>query len=173
MKNLKELYNQCIQELTDIGIEYGNVSEIVVNKRAKRRWGLCKKLPNKSFRIEISCQLLQDSVSDDACKNTIIHELLHTCEGCQNHGYKWKEKANIVNSNYPQYNIKRTTSEQEKGIDEKDDKKRYPYQFKCEGCGKISKRMKMSKFVKYYKNYRCRACGGKFIPILLNGVKPK
>lgn len=162
MKNLKKLFDECIKEMDAIGIEYGKISQVAVNTRAKRRWGICLKQPDGTFKIEISDRLLSDDVSDDACKNTIVHEILHTCKGCLNHGNAWKIKAAKVNSKYKQYNIKRTTSNDEKGIDEKVVEKDYPYQFKCTGCCKIVKRMKQSKFVLCYDRYRCGICGGKF-----------
>lgn len=31
---------------------------------------------------------------------TIVHELLHTCEGCFNHGAKWKYYAEVMNNKY-------------------------------------------------------------------------
>ena len=51
-------------------------------------------------------------------KNTIIHELLHTCVGCMNHKAKWKFYADKVNRAYGYDDIKRTSTADEKGVKE-------------------------------------------------------
>ena len=70
MKNLQALAAQCRTELASIGIFCGKVNRWTVNTRAKTRWGLCKKLTDGSFEIEISVMLLQDSVSARAAKES-------------------------------------------------------------------------------------------------------
>lgn len=161
MKILSHIMVECMQELDAIGIEYGEIVEISVNARAKKRWGQCKKVSSRGqYSIEISACLLRDNVDIIATKNTVIHEILHTCEGCMNHGKNWKRQAEKVNRAYPQYNIKRCTSAEEKGII-----REYPvkYQFHCADCGGIVQRMKKSNFTENYQLYRCGKCGGDFI----------
>lgn len=76
-----------------------------------------------------------------------------------NHGKKWKQLAYAVNraTGYP---IKRTTSFEEKGINE-DEFKNVKYIVKCTGCGSERKRTRMSKLVKHPEWYRCGQCGSK------------
>ena len=116
MKNLYKVYSDCVSICERHKIPIADVVHIEVNSRAKKRWGLCTKNSDESFTIQISNRLLKDDVSEEATFNTMIHELLHTCPNCMNHGAEWKMWANVINRN-TKYNIKRTTSCAEKGIE--------------------------------------------------------
>lgn len=165
MKNLNELANVCMQELDNIGIEYGNVVSWEVNTRAKQRWGQCRHLGGNCHSINISSRLLQDDVADEGAKNTIIHELLHTVKGCNNHGTEWQRMADKVNKAYG-YNIKRCSSADEKGVpDIEVIPNAVKHKFICEGCGQVIVRTKESKFTKNYQNYRCGRCKGNFTKV--------
>ena len=160
MKDLKMTANKCMSMLDNIGIEYGTISKWEINSRAIKRWGQCKKR-NDNFIISISSKLLEDSVDNKALETTVLHELLHTVEGCLNHGNKWQNVANRVNSRYG-YNIKRTTSSEEKGIE----RTPYTYMVKCKDCGCEIGRYKMSSVISHPQNYRCGSCGGKLERVL-------
>lgn len=163
MRDLQIVANECLKELQNIGIEFGNIVGFEINTRAKRRWGQCKAVPG-GFKISISYILLDQRNSIDGLKNTIIHEVLHTCKGCQNHGKTWKYYAEKVNKAYG-YNIKRCSTSEEKGIEfdeRKSDAKRIKHSFECMKCGQIISRARESKFTKYYSHYRCGICGGNF-----------
>ena len=164
MKDLMKLANECMDELEAIGIEYGKIVEWKVNTRAKKRWGQCCK-SNGEYKINISIELLKDDVSDKATKDTIMHEIIHTCKGCMNHGKEWKSIASLVNDCYGFYNIKTCTSAEEKGISREPRKIEYKYMFVCETCGQEIKRQKESKFTKRYKDYKCGRCHGNFIKV--------
>lgn len=56
------------------------------------------------YRIEISRYTLGSS--QKSVINTLLHELLHTCKDCMNHGPLWKSYASKVNLHYG-YDIKR------------------------------------------------------------------
>lgn len=45
MRDLTAYAIECMTELDNIGIEYGNIIEFTVNTRAKKRWGQCKAVP--------------------------------------------------------------------------------------------------------------------------------
>ena len=164
MKDLQELAAQCRAELASIQIPYGKVRIWSVNCRAKARWGLCKKLPDGTYEIEIAKALLQDDVDDIAVKNTVIHELLHTCPGCFKHTGRWKQYADKVNRLLPQYNIKRVTSAEEKGVEVRRKKPEYRYILRCSSCGNEIKRQKKTAVIDHPEHYRC-TCGGKLIRI--------
>ena len=108
MKNLQNLAAACEADLRSIGIRPGRVSAWRVDTRAKSRWGQCRELTPGCFEISIAARLLQDDVSDQAAKDTILHELLHTVRGCHGHTGRWAELAAQVNRLLPQYTIKRT-----------------------------------------------------------------
>lgn len=169
MKDLQKLYQECLNELTDIGIVCGNIKSVTVNTKAKSRWGLCKRktvidykspVQKYEFEISISYRLLEDEVKDEAAKNTIIHELLHTCEGGHGHKGNWQRLANRVNTAYG-YDIKRTTSYDEKGVEDIRVAPVYKYVIACEECGHEYKRTKQTSLIKAPERYRCGKCGGK------------
>jgi predicted SprT family Zn-dependent metalloprotease len=160
MKDLQKLYNEALQEVKDANIEPGDIKTVKVNTRLKSTWGRCGYLNKQknSYKIDINPILLADDVEDVAVKNTIIHEILHSCDGCMNHGQKWKAKANIINRKYPQYNIARTSSSEELGIDK--EKRDYKYKVQCQKCQKIYGYYRISRVVKYPDYFKCK-CGGK------------
>lgn len=162
---LNDLYKEVLEEIRAAGIPYSPYIEegIKINHRAKKRFGCCKKTRKKghdSYEIEISSRLL--SCDSNAIKQTLAHEILHTCKNCGNHGELWKLYAEKLNGKYG-YNIKRTGSWQQLGIEEKAPERKASeekYLIICENCGAEIGRSRMSKVVKYPSKYRCR-CGGK------------
>lgn len=162
MKDFKALQDICINEVREAGITPGNITAWEVNYRAKTRWGMCVK-KNGNFIIQIAAQLLEDDrVSEKACKDTMIHEILHTCKGCSGHTGLWLKYANIMNEKYG-YDIKRTTSGKEKGVENYKPTKHldYKYFYVCEKCGQQVRKKKACKFTRYYRDYTCLICGTK------------
>ena len=157
MKDLMTLATECIADMTALGIPIRKVRSWTVSTRGKNMWGQCKAAGKGIFDIRISQLLLQDGVDDQAAKNTIAHELLHTVEGCMNHGQRWHRLAAFINSQLPQYNIRSRTPAEEKGIQIE-----YRYLFRCTDCGNQIGRHKKSRFVEHYDKYICSKCGGKF-----------
>lgn len=161
MKDLMKLAAECKDELDTIDIPYRTVRNWIVNTRAQCRWGLCKYVSEGVYDIQISARLLKDDVPDISAKNTIIHELLHTVKGGNGHKGKWKVYAAQVNRAYPQYNIKRTTSSEEKGVPEIKRKSRsyqWKYEIKCTKCGGSVYRKKATSVVLHPERYRCMKC---------------
>lgn len=162
MRDLQKVATECVLELRRIGINPGYVKEFRVNSRAKSRWGMCSNEHGTGFIIEISDRLLSDDAPEKALKNTIIHELLHTCKGTKGHGTEWKRLADRVNVAYD-YGIKRCSSAEEKGVavDEKPNMA-VKHRFECQKCGLILDRTRESNFTKAYDRYRCGKCNGSF-----------
>jgi len=159
MKNLYAMSKICLDELHTIGIFPNRISDYNVNYRAKHRWGQCK-LSNGKYTINISYKLLEDDVPERALKDTLIHELLHAVDGCMNHGDKWQRLADKVNKAYG-YDIKRCTSQEEKGVELCNDKD-YHYIITCQGCNTTWKYMRHSKIVKCCQNNTAKcSCGSK------------
>ncbi len=159
MKNLIKLAEDCQKDLQSIGIRCAVVRNWTVNNRAKARWGLCTKVAKGVFDIQISGELLQDHVDDQAAKDTIAHELLHTIPGCFKHTGKWKQYASLANRLLPQYQIKAKSTFEEKGLTDNRPEPVYRYVLKCQKCGAESRRQKKSSVVEHPEHYRC-ICGG-------------
>lgn len=161
MKDFERLQQICLDEVRAAGITPGKIGKWVINSRAKSRWGSCTMRENGEYEIQIAEVLLvDDHVSEVACKETMIHEILHTCKGGANHSGLWLEYANKMNKQYG-YNIKRTTSMKEKGIEETYVAKQldYKYLYRCETCGQTIFKKKACPFTRNYRNYTCLICG--------------
>ena len=171
----KDQVNQWLQEehdrLTAIGIPVSKAicPEIRFSK-ATSWYGQCREYRGRrgasyQFQISISEHHLQSS--ERAIRNTLIHELLHTCPGCLNHGPKWKTYAAIVQNRFG-YNITRSGGDKDKSspLEAARQSKREGYQVKyllqCTKCGQQFPRYRKSNLVLHPEKYRCK-CGGKII----------
>lgn len=160
MKDLIKLADECRKDLLSIGISCAAVRSWSVNDRAKARWGLCTKDAQGVFHIQIAGVLLQDHVDDQAAKDTIAHELLHTLPGCFQHTGKWKQYAALVNCRLPRYRIKTRSTFADKGFAENRPEPIYRYILKCRQCGAEIRRQRKSSVVEHPERYRC-VCGGR------------
>lgn len=160
-ERINAIAGEALKELHKAGIfPSKNIKEIKENKRAKKRLGCCKKVmvnQSEEYSIEISTVLEQET--DQMIKEIIIHELLHTCKGCFNHGKEWKRKAAEVNRMYG-YKIKTYAEPKQQDIENKTEPG-YKYIIECKGCGTIGYRKKKSKLIQNPQLYRCGKCGGR------------
>ncbi len=166
MRDLKKVLVICQRELADINIPYGVVVDITPNSTALSRWGQCQRFPNGTYAINISSRLLEENAPMESLKSTIIHELLHTCPNCFNHGAAWKEYANKVNQYYG-YKVQRADTTKDKNIEYilADQINNAKYVFKCKKCGEYVLRSRASNFTKHPEHYRCSYCKGNFTRI--------
>lgn len=166
MKNINTLIEDTKDVLDELNIPYGPILNVTINYRAKSRWGRCTKVYN-GYKIEISSILMEDRISWEAAMDTMIHEFLHAYTGRMSHTGEWKRLAELVNREFPQYHIERTTSAMEKGISTREIEAQFKYFITCDGCGTISKYRKKSKVVTHIMNnpknsgYYCNKCGSK------------
>jgi predicted SprT family Zn-dependent metalloprotease len=161
MRDLDFYAKKCKNKLIAIDIPISNNIQFRVNTRAKARWGRCRR-KDDGYIIEISVELLREDAYESGLENTILHELLHTCPNCLNHGSEWKRLAAKVNRVYG-CNIKRTDSYQDKGLQEPV-RKEAPdkYLVVCQKCGASFGRKKKSSLITEPERFRCARCGGKF-----------
>lgn len=160
MKDINKLWNEVKADADSYHIPYSNnIMSVTINTRAKRRWGQTRKV-NGNYSINLNAALLTDNLDDQAAKNTLMHELLHTCPNCMNHGYEWQRWGKIVQSkSNGRYSIERTTSAEKVGIPNYH-VNHYKYVLKCKKCGYEYKYMKLSKYVQNYEHCRCGVCKG-------------
>ena len=152
---LRKVLRQAV--LAGIPVSGSIERHVSINTRARSRFGMCIKKDGR-FTIEISSLLLQ--APEQACCQTIAHELIHTCPGCDNHGPVFRRYAEIMNSRYG-YTIQRTNSYEELGLQSRAPaKKEIRYIVVCRSCGKQITRTRMSSVVSHPSRYRC-TCGGK------------
>lgn len=159
-ERINQLFLESISALKEIDIQPSkNIIAVKENRRAKKRLGCCKKEKRAMqdfFIIEISTVLKDES--DERIKEVMLHELLHTCKGCFNHGKAWKALAEKVNQSYG-YHIS-TYADANYLETVRPQSEPYRYAIVCTRCGNIGYRRKKSKVITQIKNYRCSKCGG-------------
>lgn len=153
MRNLQEYANLCKELLDDLGIECGPILGYDVITRSKRKFGTCVS-EHLGYVIKINVELLDEHNSEDGLIETILHEQLHTCDGCFNHGPCWKALADKVNKAYG-YNIKTSSTFEEKGICAPRVAK---YNLVCQGCGHVYNHYRACNATKHPQYYRCALC---------------
>ncbi len=155
MNDFDFLLAEVMKEARAVGVPISNKinSMVVVNSRAKSRFGRCIS-DGKGYTIELSDRL--KNAPEISCRQTIAHELIHTCKGCMNHGSLFKLYADRMNQAYG-YHISRTNSCEEMGVDAPGNYAKYV--IICEKCGCEIKRNRRSSLVDAPSRYRCK-CGG-------------
>lgn len=128
---------------------------VQVNRRAPSRFGCCYRRKD-GFLIELAESLLL--APEQSCRQTLAHELLHTCPGCRNHGPLWRSYAQQMNQAYG-YEITRTGTHQALGVP---DARPVRHLVICQVCGMEFRRTRASALVCHPERYRCR-CGGQLI----------
>lgn len=183
-EKIMNLYNECINELKQIGIDITNkeiIGTIDINlaKRKTKRYGCCKqdkpdvktkyieKIGRRKIikyerflehHIEISKWVME--LDDKIIKNTIMHEIIHCFPGCNNHGEEFKRYAGYINQKLG-YNISRlgnVKQDYEKSNMEYVQDENYKYKVICKQCGQSFFRKRMAK--NFTRNYRCGICRG-------------
>lgn len=166
-KELNKLLDEVITQAKALGIPLSSQinEDVVVNQRAKSRFGCCKRIKasrGKSIEgmhyiIEISKALSESSIG--SIKEVLAHEVLHTAPEGYNHTGNWKKYAGQMNKEYG-YNIKRTNSPDALGVELPGEKPPAKYLIVCEKCGNTQERIRSSKVIKKPSLYRCK-CGGR------------
>lgn len=152
------ILKQIILEIESLDIAVGKINPSVKFTSNKTTLGTCKKLNNSDFDFEIRITKLISN--ETSLKNTIAHEVLHTVEGCFNHGKKWKAMAEKVNSKYG-YNITRLGDVSETISTPK-------YLVVCKNCGMEYRYFKKGKVIKLLESksrdkVSCGKCKGELI----------
>lgn len=152
---LDKLMEELRLALQGCGIPVSNkiAPAVGVNTRAKRRLGCCYCRAG-SYAVEVAERILDDPA---LLRETLAHELLHTCPGCRNHGTKWKAWAEKANEALGVH-IQRTVPVEDGAGPLRHEEVKYVLE--CQSCGARIERMRLSKAVKAPWRYRCR-CGGK------------
>lgn len=171
---VNQIFQEVIRDIRRLGIPVSKKIQqhIVINKRARTRFGCCKRLKTglfgSEFVIEVSEILLY--APEASLKQTLAHEALHTCPGCGNHSGIWKAYAEQVNKAYG-YRIQRVSDPTAMGVSTAEiiqRRKKINHVLICENCGARIERTRASKVTKYPQLYRCR-CGGRLIRVKSNG----
>lgn len=161
MYNLQDCYDLVFKEITETGIQPGNIRSIEIKQGEYSFIARCNRTEEKldsyvlkrEFRIEVSERFLQDDIPFKTVKDILAHEILHTCKDCFDHGKQWKEKAEILKEKKG-YHVERTS----KNMDLGNYKPRYKYSVRCRNCGNVYYRRIQSDIIKNPQKYQCDVC---------------
>lgn len=155
MNDCDGLMREVAKQARKLGIPISGQIEphVRINRRAVNRLGCCRRQGN-GYVIELAARVAESA--EESCRETLAHELLHTCPGCQNHGGLWKKYARQMNEAYG-YNIKRVAAEE---TAESIQPRPFKYIVRCEKCGAEIGRYRASPLTRHPERYRCR-CGGR------------
>lgn len=173
MKDLNRFYRECEEELTRINMDFSDkIVRVVVNGRLRTTLGVCNRSRMAGFfmfTIDINPALLADNVDDMEVKDTIIHEMLHTCPDCFDHGYEWKRRADRVNRMLG-YHVSRTASRANlEAANVKVKREEFKYALECIECGSQYKYKRWGKALEMPSRYRCGKCHGDLKTVCLDG----
>lgn len=178
LERLNVLAKQAMHELDVIGVKYTKPTCWKLS-RATSYFGTTIRKKNIitgkwEFVIKVSLMKLDEAVKDERVMDTIIHELIHTVDGCFNHGPNFKRLASLVNDCYACYNISRCAIADEAGISrevvKKYEKPKHRYTVCCPNCNRKFVYAKQTKLVKILSGhagicettYRCPCGSNKF-----------
>lgn len=164
MKNLKELLEKCLEMCRECDIPYRNITEIKLNNRLSKSWGRCCTRNHRDFYIEIQGKFAQDKFStENQVIEVICHEIIHTCEGCWNHGELFHNYGRRLTEKYG-INVSTTADAEQLTIDSIAWKNSFRYMVSCP-CGNSYGKDRMCDLIRYPQLYTCSKCGGKFTRI--------
>lgn len=116
---MRKMVLDCINKCNAINIPISKNIGFKTDS-AERRNGYCHHIGKDDHIISISRLLSEDS----EIENTIFHELLHTCPGCNNHGYKWQRYGWQIERAYGQ-RIQRLNNKKRVAVDITHSRRRY------------------------------------------------
>lgn len=156
MLDANELLQKGLEQVKSAGITPGSINpNIIINTRAQKRFGFCQRTVGPyDYQIQLNEALLH--TEEKKAMNTMVHEILHTCKGCMNHGKLWKIYADMMNKKFG-YDISRTSSFEKVGIARPESK----YVIECTKCDNVIHRTRKCKLTENVGRYRCGACRGK------------
>ena len=148
-KILKEVYPRY---------EIPNIWSIRITN-AKSYWaniGRDKNFPNRfGMHISKTFEKIPDlELAKIRFQTCMLHELIHTIPGCNNHGKNFKRIGYLVSRKYPQYDVCTSVNAEEFGVETKERPARYI--IKCTKCGKEFRYARKPKYA--ISNYCCTNC---------------
>jgi hypothetical protein len=156
MKNYNQLLQEVILESRQLNIPISqNIDpKVLINTRAKR-FGQCKRRADK-FLIELSSVF--DQAEEKMAKQTLAHEIIHTCPNSFDHQAQWKSHVSKMNRAYG-YNISRTNSCENIGVI-REILINAKYTIECQKCHTKTYKDRISGVIRNPEKYHCK-CGGR------------
>lgn len=155
-EQVKKMVYSFREDMLSRGIEVGRICNVNFSKSA-HNFGTCLRVMKGVYEITITDLGLHGDVI-----STIVHELIHTVDGCLNHGSKFQSIAKKLSI---AYNIDLGTKASEKEMDMVKEyrisKARYVIKCTNPACPCIILRDRAVGVVKHPEHYSCGVCGSK------------
>ena len=157
---LKAMVKSCAKVLKGLGYKAdGALKTIKFNGRLSRALGRCRRRLNLStrqneFTLDFSTKYMNYDISEKEKRALVFHELIHTIDGCYNHGKKFNMISSIIEKKEDLVGIVGTSTKTP------DDYKKTisKYKIVCEDCDLIMYRSRRMSHIDFY---RCGKCKGK------------
>lgn len=151
----------------------GSICPNVAYSRSHSQFGICCGKRSRynntcyDYLIKISKYVL--NCSEHSVMSILLHELIHTCDTCKGHDWRWKQYAAKTNRKYG-YHIQRCGLEDFTQGDIESFRtgkatRAVKYVIQCPFCGATWKRKVFSYFVQHPEKYRCKKCNKKLVRI--------
>ena len=154
---IKEMVYDYRRDMLIRGIKAGKVEGVYFTE-SSRKFGFCRKTANGGFQIWITDLAMHGDI-----KSTIVHELIHTVEGCFNHGKEFQSIANWLSRVYG-IELGTRASKKEMALSEEYRIAKAKYIIRCKKCGQTILRERATRLVKLPMTYSC-GCGGELVRI--------
>lgn len=148
--NINELFEKALEICEAESIPYRKINGISTNNRLTRALGRCITSNHREFKIEVRGKLLDKSLfpEERTVMEVIIHEIIHTCPDCWNHGYQFKIYGKRVEK-YGYIVGNSTTDMKEHGADVIAYQESCKYLVKCPKCGYTIGKDRMCDLIRY------------------------
>lgn len=169
--NANDLLTIIKRQFDTLGLQYSpNIEYNVYHLRNSNCLGNCEITRKRATREIIKCKIFLSKVcftmKPKYLMDTLAHELIHTCKGCDNHSVLFIKYANMLNKAFG-YNITAMADENNETdsyiIDAMINSAKY--QVQCKKCGLIVGRNRMCRSIEHPEYYRCSKCGGDIVRI--------
>ena len=166
--SITKIFNTVSKELIKIGVPIP-IKDIVkvgeLKTRSKRVRGVTytfkriaynnPNIDDKTNYIGINKKLIEDNFE---IEKTMVHELIHTIPGCNNHGPNFKRYAGLINRHYPEYNVSTYYTSDSDETENIADTKKPKYVVTCENCGAKTYFYRKCKTLDIISRCTCKKC---------------
>lgn len=159
-EQVKKMVYSFREDMLSRGINVGRICNVKFNK-STHNFGTCLRVMKGVYEITITDLGLHGDVI-----STIVHELIHTVDGCYDHGSKFQSIAKELSR---VYNIDLGTRASKKEMDMTREyrisKARYVIKCSNPSCPCLVLRDRAVGVVKHPELYSCGTCGSKLIRV--------
>ncbi len=162
-RRAQEIFAELVNEFTDkkiVGFHSGNVRPKLKFEKSTREFGSCQRIYVGNDRYEFKVSINTYALQNEECvRNTLAHELVHTCDGCFNHGKQFKRVGYWVKRKMGiDVNTYGTAEEALKSGLRDHQINSAKYIVGCPTCNQRWYKQRMCKVVEYPQFFSCAKC---------------